>query len=87
VTGQKPSLGRIVLVPMDPNGNNGATCSPAIITRVWSDDTINVSVFGDSAASATVLRTSATFVDELPDTFTDAQTGEQRNVWCWPPRV
>jgi hypothetical protein len=87
VSGQKPSLGRIVLVPTDPSNNNGATAAPAIITRVWNDDTVNVRVFSDSHASAEALRTSATLVDELPGVFTDPQSGIQRNVWCWPPRV
>lgn len=87
MSGQRPSFGRIVLVPMDPNNNNGAALAPAIVTRVWSDNAVNVTVFGDSDATATLRRTSAVHVEVLPETYTDAQTGTQNNVWCWPPRV
>lgn len=43
-----PSVGRIVLVPIEPEMNNGATVAPAIITRVWSDTTVNLRVLTDS---------------------------------------
>ena len=82
-----PHLGETVLVPMDPESNNGASVSPGIVTRVWGDDTVNVTVFGDSAAQATIIRTSAVYVEGLPERYTDRQDGQQNNVWTWPPRV
>lgn len=55
---QKPSVGRIVHVLIDPTMNNGSDVAPAIITRVWPsggpvDATgfvgyINVRVLADS---------------------------------------
>jgi hypothetical protein len=54
---QKPSVGRIVLVPMDPGTNNGAEVAPAIVTQVWSDDLINVRVFANN--TSTEWRTSS----------------------------
>jgi hypothetical protein len=82
MSGQKPSLGRIVLVPDNPVHNNGAHVAPAIITRVWSETTVNVRVLAD-ASDGPEWRTSAVLVDELPAEY-DVST---KNVWCWPPRV
>jgi len=45
----KPSIGRIVLVPVDAVINNGADVAPAIITRVWSGYVVNVHVLLDGA--------------------------------------
>jgi hypothetical protein len=75
---QKPSLGRVVIVPMDPQANNGADESPAIITRVWTDTLVNVRVQPDHAGG-TVVRTSVTLYDEKPENAAHC-------AW-WPPRV
>lgn len=40
----KPSPGRIVLVFANPAYNDGADHAPAIITRVWNDQLVNVRV-------------------------------------------
>ncbi len=77
---QQPSIGRIVLVPMNPGENNGETVAPAIITRVWNERTINVRVLGDNQAID--WRTSVGFVESLDD----LQPG-QLHSWSWPPRV
>lgn len=82
MSGQKPSLGRIVLVPVVPTLNNGMPVAPAIITRVWSDDTVNVRVFGDCSPGE--WKTSLKRVDELPEYKAGAAPA---HVWCWPPRV
>lgn len=74
---QKPSMGRIVIVPMDPNRNNGADEAPAIITRAWPDDLINVKVIGDS--DAVEWRTSVKLHEEKPESG--------GHVAWWPPRV
>lgn len=45
-----PALCDMVLVPIEalaPVGNNGASEAAAVITRVWSDDMINVRVLLD----------------------------------------
>lgn len=84
MSGQKPSLGRIVLVPVIPTLNNGESTAPAVITRVWSDDMVNVRVFGDCSPGANEWKTSLKRVDELPE-HEDGTV--PAHVWCWPPRV
>lgn len=76
----KPSLGRIVLTPVDPAINNGADVAPAVITRVWNDTTINVRVLLDGHAID--WKTSVTLYDEPP-------TGDPKvtHYAFWPPRV
>lgn len=73
-----PSLGQIVLVPADPAVNNGADTAPAVITRVWTDDVVNVRVLLDS--DAVQWRTSVTYTESL-------DTAQHLNYWTWPPRV
>ncbi|MFE3853450.1 hypothetical protein ACFXPN_20220 [Streptomyces griseorubiginosus] len=72
----EPSVGDIVLVPMNPADNNGATEGPAIITRVWSKTTVNVRVLADSHNID--WRTSLTHVDSL------AAVDAAAAVWTWP---
>ena len=79
---QKPSIVRMVIVPMDPNRNNGADEAPAIITRVWSDTYINVKVLSDSN-DAPEWRTSVTLLEEKPERI----IGDGRGMAWWPPRV
>lgn len=43
----KPSLGDTVLIFTDPARNNGSDVAPARVTRVWSDDMVNVRVEHD----------------------------------------
>jgi hypothetical protein len=70
---QKPSVGRIVLYSrLD---SNGRTEHPAIITNVFSDTTVNVTVFPD-VAPMSQSRTSVVYND-TPGNHT----------WRWPPRV
>jgi hypothetical protein len=45
---QKPAIGRIVHVLVDPNTNNGSGTAPAMITRVWSDTCVNLRVTRDN---------------------------------------
>lgn len=81
-TVQKPSIGRIVLVPMHPADNNGQATAPAIITRVWSQGLVNVRVFPDDSA-ITFVRTSVSLFEDDEDA--SAVTG-LHTAW-WPPRV
>jgi hypothetical protein len=45
----KPTVGRSVLVLGGPAVFNGTDVAPAVITRVWSDELVNVTVFPDSS--------------------------------------
>lgn len=76
---QKPSVGRIVHVPVDPATSNGATVAPAVITRVWSDSTVNVRVLHDG--ESITWRTSVVYREDLADVQGAAA------VWTWPERV
>ncbi|MFE4649274.1 hypothetical protein [Streptomyces sp. NPDC056707] len=78
----QPSIGRVVLVPMDPATNNGASVAPAIITRVWTGTSINVQILADAPGCA--WRTSLTHVESL-DGLDDAHDRLYR--WTWPPKV
>jgi len=79
----RPSIGRIVLVPMDPSLNNGADVAPAVICRVWNDTTVNVRVLGDGPG--TEWRTSLTYAPELG--APDLAAANAMYGWTWPPRV
>jgi hypothetical protein len=76
----KPSVGRIVLVPIEPEMNNGATIAPAIITRVWNDTTVNLRVLADG--QNLLWRTSSTYAEDL-----DNLDQPHMNYWTWLPRV
>ncbi len=71
----KPSLGRIVLFRSELS--NGALEHPAIITRVWSDTCVNLTVFLDFGAPS--LKTSVT--------FDESEAPSAQYSWRWPPRV
>lgn len=85
---QKPSIGRIVIVPANGNPNNGADEAPAVVTRVWGENpngwTVNVRVLRDSSTAANDAdwRTSVTLC-ETEDLAREVGT---HTAW-WPPRV
>lgn len=66
----KPTIGRIVHFTSD-----GTDVRAAIITHVWSDSCVNLSVFGPNGDSEG--KTSVLFAEDR----TQAQT------WAWPPRT
>lgn len=82
--GQKPSVGRVVhyFPPLEDrearaNGNDGPLA--AIITRVWSDTGVNLTVFPDFAfpiARSSVFKRS-------PGATGPSPSGD----WDWPERV
>jgi hypothetical protein len=91
---QKPSLGRIVLVTVDPHSNNGSDVAPAVITRVWSDTMLNVRVLRDGTDVAWM--TSITLHetrDELDAAAARREAtaphlaGTIYHAAFWPPRV
>jgi hypothetical protein len=75
-----PSVGRIVLVPMDQAVNNGSDVAPAIICRVWSETSVNVRVVEDGPRIE--WRQSLEYTDDLANRDRD-----NLNVWTWPPVV
>lgn len=78
----KPSLGRIVLMQVDPTWNNGADVAPAVITRVWNDRLVNLRVLCDS--ENTLWKTSVTLFDTPEEAAASPLTG---HLCYWPPRV
>lgn len=81
---QKPSLGRFVLVPQNPNRNNGSKVACAVVVAVNSD-TVNVRVLDDNSDTPE-WRTSLHQVDN-PEAFETTETASKLHLWCWPPRV
>lgn len=84
--GMKPSIGRIVHVTGPAASANGVDIAPAIITRVWSDTMLNVTVFPDAATPRPA--TSVKLVeDEATASDINAQAEHPQNLAYWPPRV
>ena len=69
----KPSIGRIVI----HHGvqSNGEQRHPAIITRVWSDELVNLTVFPDNGFP--ISQTSQSLIDP----------NEGLIGWYWPNKV
>jgi len=84
MTQPTPSLGRIVLIGVDPLFNNGADVAPAIITRVWNDACVNVRVLVDGH-SAPDWRTSVYLLADRA--AYDEHHGAPSVKAYWPPRV
>ncbi len=78
----QPSIGRIVLVAMDPAKNNGCSVAPAIVTRVLNDTTINAHVLPDGWISE--WRTSLAYVDSIDE---EGEEPGELYRWTWPPRT
>lgn len=72
---QKPSVGRIVLFRSELA--NGVTEHAAMVTRVWSDTTVNLTVFLDGGA--VIAPTSVTLDENMEST--------NKHAWRWPPRI
>lgn len=82
----KPSIGRIVHVVGVQATSNGTDVAPAVITRVWSDEMVNCTVFPDCAAP--VPATSVRIVED--ETAARALSdGKDYTITAafWPPRV
>lgn len=73
---QKPSVGRIVLFRSVES--NAQKEHAAIITRVFSDTCVNLTVFPDYGSP---LVKSSVFQNE------SLEGGDQSNAWRWPPRA
>jgi hypothetical protein len=81
-----PTVGRVVLVLGIPAQSNGAMVAPGIITRVWNDTTVNVTVFPD--ASAPVPATSVKLCASEDEAYAERDKFDYpQTVAYWPPRV
>lgn len=81
-----PTIGRIVHVLGIPAESNGSTVAPAVVTRVWSNDLLNVTVFPDAAAP--VPATSVRLFDNENDARAASTEREYpQTVAFWPPRA
>lgn len=78
-----PTVGRIVnFYPSDIDNEaryNGAEVLPAIIVRVWSEETVNLKVLTDSD-KGDLWRTSVT---KRPE----GTVSPQNATWDWPVKV
>lgn len=63
-------------------GTNGTRWHPAVITRVWTDDCVNLLVFLDGHGE--IVRTS---MCRLPDEVFAEDVHCANSGWRWPPRV
>jgi hypothetical protein len=86
------SLGRIVLVRVDPHTNSGSDVAPAVINRVWGGhtrpsgaaaETVDVSVFLNSPTGPQ-QKTSVCLFADADTALADAIVG---TVAWWPPRT
>jgi hypothetical protein len=68
----KPTVGRIVHYRGDEF--NGVSVHPAIVTRVWNDGLVNLTVFPD--AHAPIVRTSVYLL---------SKDDNAKNTAFWPP--
>lgn len=96
MTEQQPSVGRIVVAGGVPvTDNNGTDIAPAVITRVWQGNHVNVRVLLDG--NATLWWTSVPLFDSV-EAFSAAQSewaqqmgaaaaGAQFHGVYWPTRV
>lgn len=75
---QTPTVGRVVHVKVNPSENNGQDYAAAIVTRVWEQGMINVSVLLDSPTGP-VQKTSVRLHDERPE--------DDKHAAWWPPRA
>lgn len=77
----KPSVGRIVLAIVPQETNNGSSVAPAIITRAWSDDRVNIRVLHDSE--------NLTWMTSVKLCRDEGEAREEPYGYAafWPPRV
>jgi hypothetical protein len=72
----KPTLGRTVLFRLaDADAPGAPRMHPAVVTRVWSDTCVNLTVFRDGGAIV-----PAVSVDHAPVDGRPTLTG----TWSWP---
>lgn len=77
---QKPSLGRVVFVKVDPAMNSGSDTAHAVITRVWSDELVNIRIMLD-AFTMPLWMTSVALREAEDDAVAKG------HACYWPPRI
>lgn len=89
---RKPSLGRIVLFTFPTPFNSNWTQPdgqgeqvPAIITAVWSDTMVNLTVFVDGEAAAVAHTSIGLKTEQNQKNINDGEPNA--SFWEWPPRV
>lgn len=102
-TSQKPTLGRVVLVPENPDHNNGSAVASAVVVGVHGD-TINVRVWADNSDTpewrtslhqvenpeefeTTETRQTTVYQGATPKVVETTEAVSKLHLWCWPPRV
>lgn len=78
---QKPSVGSFVHVRGTAVERNGTDVAPAVITRVWNDELVNLTAFPDEGSP---LRLTSVRLAESADAATPEQCP---TLAYWPPRV
>jgi hypothetical protein len=81
----KPSLGRIVIAFVHPTKNNGTDVCPAVITRVWGDNTVNIRTLNDS--NNLEWKTSVRLFDTEEEARAMDFIGDVPLACFWPSRV
>lgn len=72
-----PTVGRVVLFrSQDPELTGGAPEVPALITRVWSDQTVNLQVMRDGHGATPIGVTSVMYAE-------DFEASGQYAGWRW----
>jgi hypothetical protein len=80
---RKPHLGDVVLTLVDSAQNDGSSIAPAMITRVWSDEMVNLRVILD-AFTMPLSMMSVRLVDTQGEPRPAPQAASDRCV-CWYP--
>jgi hypothetical protein len=82
----KPSIGRIVHLIGPYANSNGAGVAPAIITRVWANDMVNVTAFPD-AGGAQPVTSVRLYADEESARAASATHEYPQSSAFWPARA
>jgi hypothetical protein len=78
----KPSIGSLLIVVGLYARSNGADVAPGVVTRVWSDDVVNVTVLPDCKAPQPA--TSVKIYDGEEAARAAVEAGESSAAY-WPP--
>lgn len=84
----KPTVGRSVLVLGGPAVSNGTDIAPGVITRVWSEDTVNVTVYPDGRNESRACTSVRLYRDEAAAREAHAAVGPEATATArfayWP---
>lgn len=85
----KPTVGRSVLVIGGPAVSNGTDVAPGVITRVWGDDMVNVTVFPDFSNQPRCCSSVRLYRDEQAarDAKADAPEGAGATPYAYWPTI